>query len=619
MLGAGGQKAPALSFWQQRKRGKTVVKFHWLLPSFLSVFLLASAAEAARLESWRFDASENRLYITTDGGVQPKAQLIFNPTRLVIDLPGTSLGRPSVSQPLSGAIESVRVGQFDGNTTRIVVQLRDGFTLDPQQVKFRGISPSEWTVDLPNPVSGGSQNQSADPGERLSVESSAPESESVEATVVQNVQVTDEGFSIRTNGGRPQINFQQSRAGDIATLDIEGATLASGLSNQQPQTNGKHGVDKIEVRQLATEPPITRVTLRMKNSNTQWQASASSSGISLFPEGRRQPATSRRLTVDPPARQAQSNLARVQSIDLSSSGSQLVVRTDRQVSYTSGWDQSSRAYWIRIGSSVLAGQIPQLDADSPVSFTASQEDAETVVVWVQPRSGVEVGRVTRPNPQLLSLQLRRAASVQPSFSRPPNLQPLPPRRPLGSGDLPQVSNGRLVVVIDPGHGGRDPGAVGIGGIQEKEIVLDISYQVARLLEQQGVQAVMSRTDDSEIDLEPRVSLAERLNATVFVSIHANAINMSRPDISGIETYYFNSGLDLARTIHASILEGTGAADRRVRQARFYVLRKTSMPSVLLEVGFVTGADDAAKLADPAYRSQMAASIARGILLYLQQR
>ena len=596
------------------------MKFHSLLLSFLSIFLLAGAAEAARLQSWRFDAAENRLYITTDGGVQPKAQLIFNPTRLVIDLPGTSLGRPSVSQPLSGAIESVRVGQFDTETTRIVVEIKDGFTLDPQQVKFRGISPSEWTVDLPTPVRGSEQNsRSKSDAENLSVEPSATSPQSAEATVVQNIQVTGDGFLIRTAGGRPGINLQQSRAGDIVTLDIEGATLADGLSSQQPQTNGKHGVDKIEVRQLPTDPPITRVTLRMKNSNTEWRASLSNAGqIVLLPASARQPALTRRLPVAVPERQAQGNLARVQSIGLSNNGNQLVVRTDRQVSYTSGWDQSSRAYWIRIASSLLSGQIPQLDENSPVSFTASQEDAETVVIWVQPRSGVEVGRVTRQNPQSLSLQLRRSASVQPSFSRSPSIQPLP-RRTLGSGELPQVSNGRSVVVIDPGHGGRDPGAVGIGGIQEKDIVLDISFQVARLLEQQGVQAVMSRTDDSEIDLDPRVSLAQRINATLFVSIHANAINMSRPDISGIETYYFDSGLDLARTIHASILEGTGATDRRVRQARFYVLRKTSMPSVLLEVGFVTGAEDAARLSDPAYRSQMAASIARGILLYLQQR
>lgn len=599
------------------------MKFHWLLPSFLSVFLLAGAAEAARLQSWRFDASENRLYITTDGGVQPKAQLIFNPTRLVIDLPGTSLGRPSVSKPLSGAIESVRVGQFDNDTTRIVVEIRDGFTLDPEQVKFRGISPSEWTVDLPTPVRGRDQNPISEPGgERLSVEPSAPQGQSAEATVVQNVQVTADGFLVRTAGGSPQINFQQSRAGDIATLDIEGATLAPGMSSQQPQTNGKHGVDKIEVRQLPTDPPVTRVTLRMKSSNTQWRASASNlGGVVLLPASVRQPSVSRRLTVDPPARQAQAqgNLARVQSIDLASNGTQLVVRTDRQVSYTSGWDQGSRAYWIRIASSVLTGEIPQLDANSPVSFSASQEDAETVVIWVQPRSGVQVGRVTRPSPQLLSLQLRSSnASTQPSVTRTPSLQPLP-RSSVGTSDLPQVSNRRAVVAIDPGHGGRDPGAVGIQGIQEKEIVLDISFQVARLLEQQGVQAVMTRTDDSEIDLEPRVSLAERVNATLFVSIHANSINMSRPDISGIETYYFDNGEDLARVIHGSILQGTGATDRRVRQARFYVLRKTSMPSVLVEVGFVTGAEDAARLSDPAYRSQMAASIARGILYYLQQR
>ncbi len=595
------------------------MKFHWLLPSFLSVFLLAGAAEAARLQSWRFDASENRLYIRTEGGVQPKAQLIFNPTRLVIDLPGTSLGSPSVNKPLSGAIESVRVGQFDDDTTRIVVELKDGFTLDPQQVKFRGISASEWTVDLPAPVRGGTQNSISEPGgERLSVEPSATETQSAEATVVQNVQVTADGFLIRTAGGNPQINFQQSRAGDIATLDIEGATLAPGAGGQQPQTNGKHGVDKIEVRQLPTDPPVTRVTLRMKSSNTQWRASVANSGsVVLSPGGTSPPmlARSQPVTV---ARPAQGSLARVQSIDLSSNGTQFVVRTDRQVSYTSGWDQSSRAYWIRLASSSLAGQIPQLDGNSPVSFTASQEDAETVVIWVQPRSGVQVGRVTRPNPQILSLQLRSSGSAQSPLTRDPNPEPLP-RRSIGPGDLPQGSNRRVVVAIDPGHGGRDPGAVGIGGIQEKEIVLDISYQVARLLEQQGVQVVMTRTDDSEIDLEPRVSLASRVNATLFVSIHANAINMSRPDISGIETYYFDSGEDLARVIHASILDGTGAKDRRVRQARFYVLRKSAMPSVLLEVGFVTGAEDAARLSDPAYRSQMAASIARGILYYLQQR
>jgi N-acetylmuramoyl-L-alanine amidase len=175
-----------------------------------------------------------------------------------------------------------------------------------------------------------------------------------------------------------------------------------------------------------------------------------------------------------------------------------------------------------------------------------------------------------------------------------------------------------VVLVDPGHGGPDPGAIGIGGLREKDIVMSISQQVASLLEQQGIQAVLTRTGDQDLDLAPRVSMAERANANVFVSIHANAINMSRPDINGLETYYYSSGARLARTIHNSILQNVDVKDRGVRTARFYVLRRTSMPSVLIEVGFVTGREDAAKLSSAAYRSQMAQAIARGILQYLQQ-
>jgi N-acetylmuramoyl-L-alanine amidase len=172
------------------------------------------------------------------------------------------------------------------------------------------------------------------------------------------------------------------------------------------------------------------------------------------------------------------------------------------------------------------------------------------------------------------------------------------------------------VAIDPGHGGGDPGAVGIGGLQEKDVVMPISQEVARYLQQHGVDAILTRSNDLEVDLQPRVDVAERVNATVFVSIHANAIDMSRPDVNGIETYYYESGSGLARSIHNSVLRATGGPDRGVRQARFYVLRKSSMPAVLVEVGFVTGAEDAPQLASPAYRSVLAEAIARGILEYL---
>jgi N-acetylmuramoyl-L-alanine amidase len=178
-------------------------------------------------------------------------------------------------------------------------------------------------------------------------------------------------------------------------------------------------------------------------------------------------------------------------------------------------------------------------------------------------------------------------------------------------------DGRTVVVVDPGHGGGDPGAVGIGGIHEADIVLDVAQQVASLLEKQGVQAVLTRQDDREVELEPRVDLADRLNADLFVSIHANSIDLSRPDVNGLETYYYDSGGALATSIHNSVVNATGMPDRGIRQARFYVLTETSMPAVLVEIGFVTGRDDAARFNSATSRSQIAAAIVQGILRYLQ--
>lgn len=176
----------------------------------------------------------------------------------------------------------------------------------------------------------------------------------------------------------------------------------------------------------------------------------------------------------------------------------------------------------------------------------------------------------------------------------------------------------LTVVIDPGHGGRDPGAVGIGGLQEKRVIFPISLRVAELLRSQGLTVLLTRRQDISLDLQNRVDMANRARATIFVSIHANSINLSRPDVNGIETYYAGaSGQRLAATLQASMLAATGMNNRGVKQSRFYVLRRTTMPAALVEVGFVTGAEDAPRLADPVWQEVMAQAIAAGILDYLQ--
>ena len=194
--------------------------------------------------------------------------------------------------------------------------------------------------------------------------------------------------------------------------------------------------------------------------------------------------------------------------------------------------------------------------------------------------------------------------------------------PLAPGSLPVVPVGRYKVVIDPGHGGPDPGAVGIGGLRETDVVLDVCLQVARLLQARGVQVLMTRTTEVDVDLPPRVVLANSSRADAFVSVHANALSLYRPDVNGIESFYFEGAGRPSRQLAAALQQqmlsiSPGSPDRGVKPARFFVIRRTVMPSTLVEMGFVTGALDAPRLADATYRRRMALALATGVLNFLQ--
>ena len=194
--------------------------------------------------------------------------------------------------------------------------------------------------------------------------------------------------------------------------------------------------------------------------------------------------------------------------------------------------------------------------------------------------------------------------------------------PLSAEGLPLVPRGRFKVVIDPGHGGPDPGAVGIAGLRETDVVLDVSLQLARLLQSRGVEVLLTRTSEVDVDLPPRVALANSSGADLFLSVHANALSMDRPDVNGIESFYFEPAGNRARSLAAAVQQqmlaiSPGSPDRGVRTARFFVIRRTVMPSTLVEMGFVTGSLDAPRLMDANFRRQMAVALATGVLTYLQ--
>ncbi|MDJ0674039.1 MAG: N-acetylmuramoyl-L-alanine amidase [Calothrix sp. MO_167.B42] len=647
------------------------MKLHWLIPGTVgTILMLSSPVLAAKLESWRFDANKNRLEINTNGGVQPQAQLIFNPTRLVIDLPGTVFGQRQLTQPVGGAIRAIRVGQFNPQTARLVVELNPDYTLDPKKVKFVGETASRWFVQLPKPTRRSSvtasngnvyntvtintsrNNTSRNTPSNISRKpKNSPIATSSAAAQIQRLLVTGDGFFVRTTGGKPEVEVKRSRDRKTIFMDISGATMAPSLSSRKKEVN-KHGVKSIQFNQLKTSPSTVRMTLRVDKNSPDWRATNSgASGLVVLPtrivrnssrsNNRSSPTVvntriSTQPVVRPPKSTARNVVSTIKSVEIADNGGQLLIRGDRPLSANSGWDRQTALFRIEIPNAKLSSDVkgPRLNANSPVlRVRLQQKDPTTVVIFVQPASGVQLGRVNQVG-QLLSLRMQRYRRMSPiNRNRPPTIGLPPLNRPNPRSVPPAIvrtpnptsqprrpiKKGKLVVMIDPGHGGKDPGAIGIGGLREKQVILPIGKRVAQILEQNGIQVVMTRKSDYFVSLPGRVKMAERVNADVFVSIHANSAGRKRPDVNGLETYYYDTGRSFATIVHRRILRTVNMKSRGVRRARFYVLRKTSMPAILVETGYLTGRNDVKNLRSQWFRNKMAEGIARGILDYLRQR
>ena len=169
----------------------------------------------------------------------------------------------------------------------------------------------------------------------------------------------------------------------------------------------------------------------------------------------------------------------------------------------------------------------------------------------------------------------------------------------------------IKVFIDPGHGGKDPGAVG-NGLQEKDVVLDIAKRISKMLEQyEGVQVKLSRKDDRFIELSERARMANAWGADYFVSVHINAGGGI-----GFETFIYTSrsagSINAQTVVHSEIFKEIGGTDRGKKSANLSVLRNTSMLAILTETLFIDSTSDAAKLKDTTFLKKAAQGHVNGI-------
>jgi N-acetylmuramoyl-L-alanine amidase len=193
------------------------------------------------------------------------------------------------------------------------------------------------------------------------------------------------------------------------------------------------------------------------------------------------------------------------------------------------------------------------------------------------------------------------------------------------------------IVIDPGHGGRDEGAIA-NGLMEKQLTLDLGFRVERLLQTFGFKTVLTRRDDTYLSLPERVGLANQIEHSYFLSLHFN--QSASPTASGVETFYatekvppeaawnwvgyFNKpemreGSDTGETfagyVQDSLLTRTEAANRGIKARELYMVRHTRAPAVLVEGGFLSNPFEARLIATPEYRDRLAASIVEGVIRF----
>src|SRR5881275_15598 len=173
------------------------------------------------------------------------------------------------------------------------------------------------------------------------------------------------------------------------------------------------------------------------------------------------------------------------------------------------------------------------------------------------------------------------------------------------------SSAPITVVIDAGHGGHDRGGIPGQSVAEKEMTLDVAQRLRNVLAASGYRVVMTRDSDVFVPLGTRVAIANSYGNAIFVCIHFNATK--RAGASGIETYFYSrDSLPLASAIHYFVTGGAPSANRGVRRRGYYVLRKTAIPAVLVECGFLTNPTEAAFAQTASYRQKLAEEIAAGV-------
>lgn len=559
--------------------GQTMIPIEYFAKYFGLIYRWDEQQKIAKLykpANWVLDLdfieglSGEQLVITSTKKVPYETYILETPTRLVIDIKQSALSAKSSDLlEQSYLFKSVHLAQHDQETVRVVAEIN-------HQVAYQILeeeSPAGFKLIV-----------AFSPG-------------------IRNIMITDKGLDIRSSGEIGEYSVFELPSPQRLVIDIPEQTLQ--LEEKNIELDHPL-IKRIRASQLSWQPKVVRLVLDL-NQKIRYNVLRGQTAQEIVIQTKEITAE---VTPEEPAIQKPNLVGETSTeiilVDIGKDfgddelvsigitkgiNQRLIIRTSTPIYYNAWYLPSPDRLVVDLKEVTLRLKTDHLPA------------GQGIVKGVRMHQYPDKVRVVFDLKDYVSHQIlsdQRSQSIE-----------------IGLGENPL---GGKVIVLDPGHGGKDPGAIGFGGIYEKTITLDVGLRVKRMLKDAGATVIMSRDKDVYPTLGERVDLANQLNADIFVSIHCNSFH--RIDPGGTETYMprttRQSCAELATAIQYHLVKQIQLYDRGVKAEDFYVLSNTTMPAALVEIAFISRKDEAELLKDPSFLEKAALGIYEGILTYFSQ-
>lgn len=649
-----------------------------LLITFLSIFILslntAKAQEVLKINNINFDNSDSIIFIGTSGlnnstPISIEKGKLSNPERIYFDIQNAIVTKRSNSFDFKNSVlTELKLAQFSNTppVVRIVISYTNG--INPEQIKILKhnnnliikLKNNTPVQDYLTQIYREIKESPYDFYERTSVEEEVPQPVAAAPKAIVVPKSTSKQISKTKPKSEVFKEIQQAFNETTTNIvpDVTPANVRTTASNEQPvrknpplkesKLKSRYYLEKVSIKQgnilisgigiLNVEKPIylnepSRVVFDMPNTVIDPDIRGKEFKINEVESikiGQFEPNKARAvLTTNTPEKYRPIYAFDLQNLliahDDRMTGVKLFNSTSDITSFSVRQLNETTDYFTIDFSGPIVQSIKRDDCKIELNlYNAAGYDCEEFKNAIRntklyascverlPYQGIRITIPIKKTSMVDCYENLNGTQLKLTINTPKEEKVYP--RPIPAQS--QTLSGKIIF-IDPGHGGSDTGALK-AGIAEKDINLAIAKKVAAILTMKGAHVEMTRWTDSTVSLQERVEFANSKRTNIFVSIHINS--SVRPEVHGIETHYYtDSGYEVAKIIHRSIISKIDEIDRGLFKSRFYVINHTEAPSVLLELGFLSNDKERNSLLTEERKQKSAEAIAEGIINYLNQK